>query len=74
MLMKTRNFSIDEHVLIDLCISIDLIISCFFIWSCYASFRCQTSEIRASTRNSTLHHIVTDRNATESLECKGAIE
>ena len=27
MFIKTKNFSIEEHVLIDLCISIDLIIS-----------------------------------------------
>ena len=67
MFIKTKNFSIAEHVLIDLCISIDLIIS-------FSSFEDIVLVLGAKLPTFVLYpllrfqDIVKDRNATDLFE------
>ena len=68
MFTKSKYFSIEEHVLIDLCISIDLIISfsSFEVIVLILGFKLLTFVFYPLLR---FQDIVKDRNATESFEC-----
>ena len=68
MFIKTKNFSIAEHVLIDLCISTDLIISVssFEVIVLLLGVKLLTFVLYPLLR---FQEIVKDRNATESFEC-----